>query len=225
MTRREPAGVGPHPKADLKRSLDSYRARQGEFRVLDVADATYLMVDGRGDPNGSEYASALEALYPVAYAVKFASRNELGRDHVVMPLEALWWAEDMASFTSARDKTAWDWTAMIMVPDWIAGPMVDEAKVTVSRRRRPERLADVRFETLSEGLCVQTLHVGSYDDEGPVLETMHDRHIASAGLRLAGRHHEIYLSNPRRVDAAKLRTILRQPVEADRSMPSPRATR
>lgn len=213
MTSRELEAVSSRSKVDLKRSLDGYRARRSQFRVVDLADAAYLMVDGHGDPNGSEYAEAIEALYPLAYALKFASKNDLGRDHVVMPLEALWWADDMTSFTTARDKATWDWTAMIMVPDWITASMVDAAKDSVVRKRRPKRLVDVRLETLSEGRCVQTLHVGSYDDEAPVLETMHGKHIADAGLRLAGRHHEIYLSDPRRVEPARLRTILRQPVE------------
>ena len=105
---------------DFKKSHDAYRARSGEFRVIDVPSMQYLMVDGRGDPNTStEYADALAALFPVAYRLKFASRRELERDYVVPPLEALWWAADMTSFTSARDKSQWFWTAMIMAPDWI----------------------------------------------------------------------------------------------------------
>jgi hypothetical protein len=200
-------------KVDHKRELDCYRARRGEFRVVDVPPLQYLMVDGHGDPNTSrEYAEALAAIYPVAYTVKFASKRQLGRDYVVMPLEALWWAEDMAAFTSARDKSRWSWTAMIMVPDWITGDLVDAAVAAVAARDRPAGLDLVRLETLREGRCVQTLHVGPYDDEGPVLAAMHDEFIPAAGLRLAGRHHEIYLSDPRRVGPARLRTILRQPV-------------
>lgn len=201
-------------KVDLKKELDSYRARHGEQRVLDVPAASYLMVDGHGDPNTApEYADALAALYPVAYKLKFASKRELGRDYVVMPLEALWWADDMAAFTSARDKSQWHWTAMILAPDWITGEMYDAAVAEVGRKDPPASLGRVRLEVLHEGLCVQTLHVGSYDDEAPVLEQMHDEFIPGAGLRMTGRHHEIYLSDPRRVEAAKLRTILRQPVE------------
>ncbi len=113
-------------KTDFKKTLDSYRARHGEFRIVDVPPMRYLMVDGHGDPNTSEeYAEAMSALYPVAYALKFASKKELGQDYVVPPLEALWWARDMDVFTSARDKSRWDWTAMIMVPDWITAAMFD----------------------------------------------------------------------------------------------------
>lgn len=205
---------GSDMKLDLKRELDPYRARRGEFRIIDVPPLQYLMVDGHGDPNtAGEYADALAALYPVAYKLKFASKKDLDRDYVVMPLEALWWADDMAAFTSSRDKSQWSWTAMILTPDWITRELFDDAVEQVGRKDPPASLAKVRLETLQEGRCVQTLHVGSYDDEAPVLAAMHDEFIPGAGLAMTGRHHEIYLSDPRRVEPAKLRTILRQPVE------------
>jgi hypothetical protein len=201
-------------KTDFKRTLDSYRARHGEFRIVDVPDLQFLMVDGQGDPNtAKEYADAISSLYPVAYKLKFASKQDLGRDYVVMPLEALWWAPDMAAFTTARDKSQWYWTAMIMVPDWITSDMFDDAVARVAEKTRPASLAEVRLETLREGRCVQTLHIGSYDDEAEVLADLHHDFIPGAGLRLTGRHHEIYLSDARKVEPAKLRTILRQPVE------------
>lgn len=202
-------------KTDLKKELDEYRARAGEFRVVDVRPQRYLMVDGHGDPNtAGEYADALAALYPVAYTLKFASKQQLGRDYVVPPLEALWWASDMELFTSARDKSQWDWTVMIMVPDWITDAMVAAGLAEVRRKKQPASLDEVRPELLDEGRCVQTLHVGPYDDEAGVLATMHREVIPGAGLALAGKHHEIYLSDPRRAEQAKLRTILRQPVVA-----------
>ena len=203
-------------KVDLKKSLDAYRARRGEFRVVDVPTMRYLMVDGRGDPNTSRaYADALAALYPVAYALKFASRRQLGRDYVVPPLEALWWADDMAAFTTARDKSRWRWTTMILTPDWIGADLVAEALAAVGAKRdRPASLGQVRLEAVEEGRCVQTLHIGSYEDEADVLAEMHDRFIPEAGLRMTGKHHEIYLSDARRVAPERLRTILRQPVEA-----------
>ena len=199
-------------KIDLKKTLDGYRARRGEFRVLEMPPLPYLMVDGHGDPNtAQEYADALAALYPVAYTLKFASKDE-GRDYVVPPLEALWWAEDMDAFTRTRDKSQWDWTAMILTPDWITEQMFEEAVAKVAAKDRPASLDRVRWETLAEGTCVQTLHIGPYDEEGPMLAEMHERFIPEQGLRMTGKHHEIYLGDPRRVEPAKLRTILRQPV-------------
>ncbi|WP_017596336.1 GyrI-like domain-containing protein [Nocardiopsis potens] len=200
-------------KTDFKKTLDAYRARQGRFRLLDVPDLRYLMVDGHGDPNTSPvFAGAVEALYPVAYKLKFASRLELGRDYVVPPLEGLWWAEDMDSFTSARDKSRWEWTLMIMVPEWIGPDMFTAAVEQAGARNRPERLGDVRLEALSEGRCVQTLHVGPFDEEAEVLARLHREFIPGSGLRMAGRHHEIYLSDFRRTAPGKRRTVLRQPV-------------
>lgn len=205
-------------KVDLKKSLDHFRARPGEFRLLEVPRLRYLMIDGHGDPNTAPaYAEALAALYPVAYTVKFASKKELERDYVVPPLEALWWAEDMTVFTSARDKSAWDWTVMLMVPDWVPEAMVESAVATVAAKSHPTGLEKLRLEALVEGLCVQTLHLGPYDDEAATLAELHHRVIPDRGLRMTGKHHEIYLSDPRRTAPAKLRTILRQPVARARS--------
>lgn len=200
-------------KADLKKSLDAYQAKVGRLRVLDVPDLQYLMIDGHGDPNTSPaFAEAVETLYPVAYALKFAAKRDLGRDFVVMPLEGQWWAEDMSSFTAERDKARWDWTLMIMQPDWIDEDMFTAAVAQVRTKGAPARLGDLRLEPLSEGRCVQTLHVGTFDDEADVLARMHDEFIPGNGLRMVGKHHEIYLSDLRRVAPEKQRTILRQPV-------------
>lgn len=200
-------------KVDFKKSLDSYRAKRGEIRVLDVPDMAYLMLAGAGDPNTSPtFVEAVESLYPVAYKLKFASKQDLGRDYVVPPLEGSWWADDMTAFTTARDKSRWRWTMMLMVPEWIDRSRFEAAVEQVRSKNPPTRLDDVRFETLSEGRCVQTLHVGSFDDEAQVLAEIHDEFIPGHGLRLDGRHHEIYLSDFRRVAPDKQRTILRQPV-------------
>lgn len=200
-------------KIDFKRELDSYRATSRRFRVVEVPDLQYLMIDGHGDPNTSPmFSGAVTALYPVAYRLKFASKKELGRDYAVMPLEGLWWADDMESFTAARDKSSWDWTLMTMVPDWITADMFASAVREAGKKQRPARLGDIRLASLSEGRCVQTLHVGSYDDEAGLLAQMHQEFIPGNGFAMAGTHHEIYLSDSRKVAPDKLRTILRQPV-------------
>lgn len=201
-------------KIDHKRDLECYRAKRDTPQVVTVPDLQYLMIDGHGDPNTPAFADATATLYPVAYKLKFTSKKALDRDYVVMPLEGLWWADDMGSFTAARDKTRWDWTLMIMVPDWITRDMVTAAVDDVAMRNRPARLDDLRLETLSEGLCVQALHIGSYDDEAELLRRMHDEFVPGQGLRMVGKHHEVYLSDARKVEPAKLKTILRQPVAA-----------
>ncbi|WP_062520320.1 GyrI-like domain-containing protein [Demequina silvatica] len=201
------------PKVDLKRTLDAYQARRDRFRLVDVPSATYLMIDGSGDPNVTPaFGAGIAALFPLAYALKFASSRELGRDHVVMPLEGLWWADDHAAF-AARDKAAWSWTLMVMIPEWVGADLVELCRAGLEAKGPPERLHEVRFETLEEGTCAQTLHVGSFDDEGPTLARLHQEFLPEHGLRPTGRHHEIYLSDLRRTPPARQRTILRQPVE------------
>lgn len=201
-------------KIDFKRELGCYRAKRGTPQVVTVPDLQYLMIDGHGDPNASAFSEATTALYPVAYQLKFASKKALDRDYVVMPLEGLWWADAMSSFTDARDKTRWDWTLMTMVPEWITPGMFSRAVKQVAAKDRPNRIDDLRLETLSEGLCVQALHVGSFDDEAELLRRMHHEFIPGHDLTMVGKHHEIYLSDARKVEPARLRTILRQPVVA-----------
>lgn len=201
-------------KTNFRKTLDSYRARRDEIRLVEVPPLQYLMVDGRGDPNSApEYADALQVLYPLAYSLKFTSKQDLGRDYVVPPLEGLWWADDMAAFTTRRDKSAWSWTMMLMTPDWLTAGHVAAAKEAVAAKKPALAVERVRVEVLDEGLCVQTLHVGTFEDEGPVLADIHERFIPDHGLVMTGRHHEIYLSDPRRTAPDKLQTILRQPVQ------------
>jgi hypothetical protein len=200
-------------KIDFKKSLDCYQAKNHKLRIVNIPKMQYLMVDGHGDPNTSkDFQDAIRALFPVAYKLKFASKQQLGKDYVVMPLEGLWWAQDMATFTSARDKSQWDFTLMIMQPEWITPAMFDAAVAKVAEKNPPSQLSKVRLETLEENACVQTLHIGSFDDEAEILKEMHEKFIPENGLKLAKKHHEIYFSDFRKVAPNKLRTILRQPV-------------
>lgn len=200
-------------KTDLVKTLDAYQAKRGEFRLVEVPPQRYLMIDGHGDPNTARaYADAIATLYPVAYALKFASKLQLDRDYRVPPLEALWWADDPAAFTSARHKSRWDWTAMMLVPEWITDDLTAAAIARAAAKSAPA-IDLLRVAPLAEGTCVQTLHIGSYDDEAPVLARLHDAVIPAQGLRMTGRHHEVYFSDARRTAPEKLRTLLRQPVE------------
>lgn len=198
---------------DLKRTLPSYRARRSRFDVLELPAQRVVAIDGAGDPNVAvAYREAVETLFPLAYALKAIGRRELGLDHVVLPLEGLWDADDRAAFTSRRDKAAWRWTMLIAQPDWVEEAHLERARVDVAARGRGPALALARLEVLDEGLCAQTLHIGPYDDEGPVLAELHERVLPEHGLRPTGRHHEVYLGDARRTAPERLRTILRQPV-------------
>ena len=197
---------------DIKKAhRELYVPKAGEFIVVEVPTFWYLKIDGHGDPNTSdEYRAALESLYPLSYAVRKTCKERLDRVHTVAPLEGLWWAEDFSVFTS-RAKDEWDWTMMIAQPEYVTAEIVKEAREAARMKASPA-LERVRFESHTDGLSVQVLHIGAYDDEGPVLQRMHEEFIPQAGLELTGKHHEIYLSDPRRTAPEKLRTILRQPV-------------
>lgn len=201
-------------KVDFKKTLGRlYNAPSDEFAAVDVPPMQFVKVDGEGDPNtASAYRTAVEWLYGVSYAMKFAARSALGRDYVVPPLEGLWSADDPRSFVS-RDKDRWRWTMMILVPEFVTHAMFEEAVAKTGRKSGtpPETL---RLEDYHEGPSLQILHIGSYDDEGPVLARLHDVVMPGENMDFNGPHHEIYLGDPRRTEPSKLRTILRQPVKA-----------
>jgi hypothetical protein len=200
-------------KIDFKKGMKAlYNPPVGKFDIIDVPPLTYFMVDGTGDPNkAAAYKEAVEALYAVSYTLKFMAKKESSRDYIVPPLEGLWWADDIATFIS-REKDRWSWTMMIMVPDFIDKAMAERAAIAVAKKKDLPALSKVRFETLEEGTVVQTMHIGSYDDEGPVLRKLHAEFLPANRLKERGKHHEIYLGDPRKTAPEKLKTILRQPV-------------
>lgn len=201
-------------KIDFKKELHHlYRPSRSEFALVEVPAMTFLTIDGRGDPNTAlRFKAAVEALFSVAYTLKFMSKNDLGKDYVVPPLEGLWWANDMQAFTLRRDKSQWLWTLMIMVPAWVPTDMVVEAQAAAGKKKELPALPEMRCECFEEGLSVQILHIGPYDEEGPTLKKMHTEFLPGNGLTFNGKHHEIYLSDARRVAPEKLKTVLRQPV-------------
>lgn len=200
-------------KYDVNRARkDLYAPGSRDFSLIDVPAMRYLCVTGQGNPGtAAAYTGALEALCAVAFTVKFHSKNVLERDFVVAPLEGLWWADDMPAFI-ARDKDAWSWTMMISQPEWITALMVADAVAARGAKKALPGLHKLTLECIVEGVCVQILHHGSYDDEGPTLQRLHEEYMPQNRLQFNGHHHEIYLSDPRRMAPEKLKTILRQPV-------------
>jgi hypothetical protein len=199
-------------KTDFRKSMKAlFQPPTDRFCLVEPPRLQFVMVDGEGDPNvAPDYARAVQWLYGVSYALKFMSKTELERDYVVAPLEGLWWADDMNAFV-ARDKAAWAWTMMIMQPAWITLAMYEAAAAKASQKLGAAP-PSMRLDWYDEGLSAQILHVGSYDDEGPVLRRLHEAFLPENGLAPSGRHHEIYLSDPRKTEPARLKTILRQPV-------------
>jgi hypothetical protein len=200
-------------KVDLKKELKHlYQPSAKEVAQVEVPTFQFLMIDGEGDPNTSqEYAQAVEALFSVSYTAKFmVKKGAQGIDYAVMPLEGLWWADDMSAFIT-NDKSKWKWTMMIMQPDFVANEVIEAAISEVKRKKKLPAVSQLRLEPFSEGLCAQVLHIGPFSEEGPTIERLHGFIDARTGRD--GKHHEIYLSDIRRADPAKWKTIIRQPMK------------
>jgi hypothetical protein len=200
-------------KIDFKKRLKHlYRPSARTPVVVEVPPMNFLMIDGKGDPNSAPaYQEAVEALYAVAYALKFmVKKGPQAVDYGVLPLEGLWWVEDMRLF-SVEDKGAWQWTMMIMQPDYVDAELYTAALAQVEAKKKPPALGRMRFETYDEGLSAQIMHIGPYADEEPTIEKLH-QFIADEGYQRRGKHHEIYLGDPRRTAPERLKTVIRQPM-------------
>jgi hypothetical protein len=203
-------------KLDLTKQLkDLYFPSPKAPVMVDIPVLNFLMIDGHGDPNTSpEYQAAVEALYSLSYTLKFAIKKAETIDYAVMPLEGLWWVEDMNLFTTA-DKSAWDWTMMIAQPEPVTAAWVERSRTEAIKKKGPgetaQAIARIRFEPYAEGRAAQIMHLGPYSAEGPTVARLHD-FIVQQGCQRCGKHHEIYLGDPRRTAPEKLKTVIRQPV-------------
>lgn len=197
---------------DLKRiHKDQYTARVEAPTLVDVPERPFLMIDGEGTPGvAPAYVAAVEALYPLAYGIRAAIKKATGDGYTVLPLEGLWWADDMEVFRADR-KDEWKWTLMIGLPDVATAEMAEVVLPEVTRKKNLVAGNNVRFERFAEGKCAQVMHIGPYSAEEPTIDLLHE-FIASSDLKLRGLHHEIYLGDPRKAAPEKLKTIIRQPV-------------
>jgi hypothetical protein len=200
------------PKLDFKKEYkDLYAPSKKEFSLVDVPPLNFVMLDGHGSPNDNPvYVAVLQALYALAYTLKFALKPQ-GVEYGIPPLEGLWWMPDMNEFTVA-DKDRWDWTMMIMQPPQVTSDLFAKTRDEVVRKKDLPLAGKARLETFAEGLSVQILYLGAYADEGPTIARLHD-FIRAGGFGTNGKHHEIYLGDPRRTAPEKLRTVIRQPVK------------
>jgi hypothetical protein len=194
---------------DMKKLLAPSAAQP---EIVDVPDLAFLMIDGTGDPVTSKaYADAIGALYSLSYGAKFALKKT-GLEFRVMPLEGLWWSDDPEAFLLGK-RADWQWTAMIMQPDAVTAEIVEKVRAEAMSKKPQPALSKVRFARFHEGLAAQVMHIGPYSAEGPTIKRLHD-FIAERGHRLKGKHHEIYLGDPRRAAPDKLKTIVRQPISS-----------
>jgi len=193
----------------MKQYKNLYRPSKKEVTAVDVPPLPFLMIDGIGAPGGEAYGEAVGALYAVAYTLKFAVKKAQGIDYKVMPLQGLWWADDMASFTESN-KDKWKWTMMVLVPDFITMGDVAAAKEQAFEKKGLASIPKIRLETYREGPSAHILYIGPYVDEDETIQRVH-QFIAERGRQLRGKHHEIYLSDPNRTAPEKLKTVIRQP--------------
>jgi len=196
----------------LKQFKHLYAQSAKNADIIDVPEMNFLMVDGKGDPNISQaFADAVESLFSLSYTLKFmVKKGAMAIDYGVMPLQALWWADDMSLF-GADAKDDWKWTVMIMQPEFITQAMINEAMGEVERKKKPVALPLVRFQAFTEGKAAQILHIGPFSEEGPTIEKLH-AFIEQSGSQKIGKQHEIYLSDIRRAAPEKWKTIVRQPM-------------
>jgi len=200
-------------KINFKEELKHlYNPSAREIAAVKIPKMNFLMIDGKGNPNtAQEYKDAVEALFSVSYALKFQVKREKGLDYGVLPLESLWWVDDMTEFTPAQ-KDKWKWTSMIMQPKSVKTESVNNTFEQVEKKKNLPALSKMRFESFLEGLSAQIMHIGPYSAEGPTIEKLH-AFIKKKGYELRGRHHEIFLSDPRRSKPERLKTIIRQPMK------------
>ena len=197
---------------DMKRSLRRLYTAKAEPEIVDVPKRRFLMVDGTGDPETTTaFQEAIGALYSVAYTLKFARKKTGGDTFVVPPLEGLWWSGEEGILDLTDAKRTWRWRVMIAIPDDVTKAEIDEARAEATKKHPGPAIKKLHMKDLEEGLCVQVMHLGPYSAERPTIDRMH-RYAADHALELHGKHHEIYLGDPRRTKPERLRTILRQPV-------------
>ena len=197
-------------KLDLCKKFQSeYIASKDPVFVM-VGPARYLSITGHGAPGGEHFKSHISALYAVAFTLKMAEKF-VGHDYKVCHLEGQWWAEGCEDFRTHKPEE-WEWRLLIRVPEFVTQTQVDAAIKSVVAKGKVGLANQVRLEELTEGRCVQMLHVGPYAEEKTTVDKMHQM-VEGQGLHFRGPHHEIYLSDPNRVPKERLRTILRYPVE------------
>jgi hypothetical protein len=199
----------PAAKLDLYKKHKAEYAAKKKPALFDIKPVQYLAIDGRGAPGDAEFQTKVAAMYNVAFTIKMASKAA-GRDYTVCKLEALWWSDEGHDL-SRIPMEKWKWKLLMRTPDFIGKAQLDAARKDIASKDKAPAAREVNLETLDEGQCVQALHVGPYSEVAGTINAMHS-FVLEKDLALRGRHHEIYLSDPRRTAPGKLKTILRQPV-------------
>jgi hypothetical protein len=205
------ANTAPVSKLDMKKTLKQFYAPSAKApELVTVPPLLTITVDGMGDPTTSQdFQQAVDALYTLSYSLKFMIKGSGHPDYTVMPLEALWWSDNMADF-ALDNRGAWRWTAFIVQPDFITHEQFEQARMQAAKKKGLPALSALRLDTFDEGLSAQIMHIGPYSEERANILRLHE-FIGAQGLQPSGKHHEIYLSDPGRTTPEKMKTVLRQP--------------
>jgi hypothetical protein len=199
-------------KLNLKKDLIGFYSAKTEPAIVNVPSGSFLTIDGKGEPGGEAYQTALEALFTAAYTLKFQEKAK-GRDFTVMMLEGLWWLDNPVASFEKVPREEWRWKSMVRQPDFVTDEMVIEAKaMALKRKRGGPRFDDVVLDKFYEGVSAQVMHRGPYSLVRESIERL-ERFIEENGYRRRGLYHEIYLNDPRRATPEKIKTIIRHPVE------------
>jgi hypothetical protein len=204
-------------KTDLARKYKSYYSAKPKPELVEFGEISYLSISGKGDPSSQGFENKVQALYPVAYALKFLAKAQ-GRDFIVPKLEGLWWYDETYQNISMSEaplripRSEWCWRLLIRMPESLSSNHLKEVIPVVKAKKNTTHIDEVEFFTLTEGKVVQMLHVGSFDKEPETLKII-QQFTAEHGFQKAGLHHEIYLSDFRKTAPSKLKTILREPVK------------
>ena len=197
-------------KFDLAKEYKTYYTAKTTPEIVEIEEGKFLTIEGKGAPGGDEFQAKVSALYSLAYGIKMLMKKE-GKDFTVAKLEGLWWVDsDKPYYEVPREE--WCWKLLIRQPEFITSEIIEKARQEVIKKKKLELVNGVNFEKIKEGKCVQILHIGPYSTEPESLEKMYNL-MKEKGLVYNGFHHEIYISDPRKVAPEKMKTILRQPVK------------
>jgi len=198
------------PKLDLTKEYKTYYTAKTTPEIVEIEEGKFLTIEGKGTPGGDEFQAKVGALYSLAYGVKMLMKKE-SKDFTVAKLEGLWWVDSDKPYTEVP-REEWRWKLLIRQPEFVTPEIVEKARQEVIEKKKVDLVNEVKFEKMKEGKCVQILHIGPYSTEPESLEKMYNL-MKEKGLVYNGLHHEIYLSDPRKVAPEKMKTILRQPVK------------
>jgi len=198
------------PKLDLAKKYKPYYRAGKKPEIVELGEANYLAIEGKGEPAGEIFVSKVEALYPLAYGIKNICK-EKNNDFGVPKLEGLWWVEGNSPALEVP-RSEWHWKLLIRMPEFVTRKMILSVQPEVTKKKKNDLIREISFEKIAEDKCVQIMHIGPYSTEPETIKILME-FMDKNGLFVNGLHHEIYLSDPRKTEPSKMKTLIRYPVK------------